>query len=72
MADSRVSFVPRGVWRGVFHIAETQQVGLVLVYVFGVNDVYDGVSLAPHKDMFEKFGHVLNISESKPFPRAPA
>ena len=32
-----------------------------------VYDVYDGVSWVPYKDMFEKFGRVLNISESELF-----
>ena len=64
MADSRASFVPRGVVRGVFHLAQTLRMGLVPVYVY---DVFDGVSWVPYPDMFEKFGHVLNIGESEFF-----
>ena len=36
------------------------------VYVQDVFEVHDDVSWVPHKDMFERFGHVLKIGESEP------
>ena len=38
-----------------------------LVHVY----VYDDVLWVPCKDMFEKFGHVLNLSESELFFKNP-
>ena len=66
MADSRVSLVPREVVRGAFDLAETVQMGLVPVHVYGAYDVYDDVPWVPYKDMFENFGCMLKISESEP------
>ena len=67
MADSRVRFVPQRVARSAFRFAETVHMGLVPVFVYDVNDVHDGVSWVPHKEMFEKFGYVLNVGESETF-----
>ena len=55
MAVSRVSFVPRGVWRGAFDLVETVQMGLVPVHVYDVYDVYDDVLWVSYKDMSETF-----------------
>ena len=64
LKDSRVRVVPRGVERGAFHHADAVHMGLVRVYMY---DVYDGVSRVPYKDLQQRFGHELNISESEPF-----